>query len=167
MTFDARAVANYLLDYAEFRRRPVTHLALQKLIYFCHGWYLAKFNQPLIKEPVEAWGHGPVYRSVYQCLSKAKKEHITFRATRTDFSTGENKVVCANFDERTQKFMEDIFDLYSRFTASDLRRISHVDGGPWHQVWSASQDHPIAGMRIPNELIQQHFKHDTHDLTPQ
>lgn len=167
MSFDARAVANFLLDYAEFRHRPITHLSLQKILFFCHGWYLAKFDQPLIAEPVEAWAHGPVYRSVYKCFRAARKEYIKIRAEKTDFSTGRSEIVTADFDTQTRKFVQDIFDLYSQYKASDLRRLSHADGSPWHTIWTKAETRPVAGMRIPDEVTRTYYKTSTHSLLRQ
>ncbi len=43
----------------------VTPLALQKLLYYAQGVYLAKYNVPLFEEDCQAWVHGPVYETVY------------------------------------------------------------------------------------------------------
>ncbi len=43
----------------------VTPLALQKLLYYAQGIYLAKYNAPLFEEDCQAWVHGPVYETVY------------------------------------------------------------------------------------------------------
>ena len=38
----------------------ITHLKLQKLLYFCYGCYLARTGEELFAEPLEAWPKGPV-----------------------------------------------------------------------------------------------------------
>jgi uncharacterized phage-associated protein len=167
MGFDAREVANFLLDYAESHHRPITHLSLQKILFFCHGWYLARFDEPLISEPVEAWAHGPVYRSVYHCLKSSKNEYIKTRARKMDYSTGDCQVIAYNFDDDVGEFIQNIFDLYSRYKASDLRQMSHVKGGPWETIWSKAGSHPIAGMRIPDEITKVFYRTNTHSLIRQ
>ena len=56
----AAAVADYILAYAAERGVAVTHLKLQKLLYFCYGCYLARAGEELFAEPLEAWPKGPV-----------------------------------------------------------------------------------------------------------
>lgn len=56
----AAAVADYILAYAAERGVAVTHLKLQKLLYFCYGCYLARTGEELFAEPLEAWPKGPV-----------------------------------------------------------------------------------------------------------
>jgi uncharacterized phage-associated protein len=45
--------------------QEVTPLALQKLLYYAQGIYLAKYDAPLFEEDCQAWVHGPVYEQVY------------------------------------------------------------------------------------------------------
>jgi len=42
MAYDARGIANYLLDYADSKRQSVTTMSLLKILYFAHAWHLAK-----------------------------------------------------------------------------------------------------------------------------
>jgi uncharacterized phage-associated protein len=43
----------------------ITHLKLQKLVYYAQAWYLAMQARPLFDNAIEAWAHGPVCREVY------------------------------------------------------------------------------------------------------
>lgn len=165
MGYDPRAIANYMLDYADSRSRPVTHLALQKILYFCHGWYLAKFDRPLFSETAEAWSHGPVYKSVYRNFKEAKRNPILLRATALDYATGHKKTVRCELDETTAKFVENIFDAYSQYTALELRAMSHQSDGPWDRIWQKAKGGVVPGMRIPDELIRDCFLQGKTGLT--
>ena len=46
--YDARAVANFLLDLADERSVPLTQMSLLKILYFAHGWYLAIEKYPTL-----------------------------------------------------------------------------------------------------------------------
>ncbi|MDV3167148.1 MAG: Panacea domain-containing protein [Vigna little leaf phytoplasma] len=35
------------------------------MLYYAQGYYLAKYNQVLFEEPIEAWPYGPVISAVY------------------------------------------------------------------------------------------------------
>ena len=58
-------VANYIVAEAVKRKKPVTHLKLQKLLYYVVVKYLQTHNKPLIAENVVKWQYGPVVKSVY------------------------------------------------------------------------------------------------------
>lgn len=44
----------------------VTHLKVQKLLYYAQGWALVFFDAPLFDEKLEAWAHGPVAPNVWE-----------------------------------------------------------------------------------------------------
>ena len=33
----------------------LTHIAINKVMYYAHGWHLAKYDLPLIRQEFEAW----------------------------------------------------------------------------------------------------------------
>lgn len=167
MGYDPRGIANYLLDYADKKSRPVTHMALQKILYFCHGWFLAKHNKPLLSEPAEAWSHGPVYKSVYRSFKAAKRESISFRAKALNFGSGKSEIVVSPLDEEASQFIENIFDVYSQYTAAQLRNMTHEIDGPWHQVCEKAKGKAVPGMRIPDALIRHCFLEGKTGLTQQ
>lgn len=53
-------VVNTLLKFASENNHQITHLKLQKLLYFLYGEYLARTGKLLIEEHFEAWQYGPV-----------------------------------------------------------------------------------------------------------
>lgn len=63
--YKALDVANYIVWQAAERKNPVTHLKLQKLLYYVVAKYLQEYNEPLIDEPICKWQYGPVVKSVY------------------------------------------------------------------------------------------------------
>src|ERR1700736_6544090 len=76
-TYDARAVANYFLQRANAEGIPITPMAIQKLVYFAHGWMLAVYGRPLINQRIEAWEYGPVIRDLYQQFKRFGDLKIT------------------------------------------------------------------------------------------
>lgn len=65
---DAQLLADFILK----NFGPMSHLKLQKLLYYCEAYHLAYFDTPLVHQEFEAWVHGPVCRDVFsQLKSKA------------------------------------------------------------------------------------------------
>lgn len=58
-------VVEYLLSQCQ----DITHLSLQKALYYVQGFYKAFFRSFIFEEDCEAWVHGPVYRDIYRRYS--------------------------------------------------------------------------------------------------
>jgi uncharacterized phage-associated protein len=54
-------VAAYILK----KKKAVTAMKLQKLVYYAQAWSLVWDDKPLFKERIEAWANGPVCPSLY------------------------------------------------------------------------------------------------------
>ena len=54
----------------------ITHLKLQKLIYYARGISLGMYGKPLFLEKIEAWQHGPVVREVYNFYCPNGRKNI-------------------------------------------------------------------------------------------
>jgi uncharacterized phage-associated protein len=157
MAHDARAVANFLLDYADSKKKGVSAMTLLKIIYFAHGWHLARAGEPLVNNPVEAWRLGPVIRCVYESFRDYESSPIRSRASRFNPTTQAREIVTYSFTAGEQKFLGSIFEAYSRFTALELSDLTHEKGSPWDQVWNAPGGKVTPGMRISDEAIRAYF----------
>lgn len=153
MSLDARSVANYLLDRADDRGIPLTNLALNKILYFCHAWHLAKFGQPLLATRFEAWDHGPVVPSVYHQFKGNKERPINNRAMRIDLENGKDVVASTRIQVELAEFLESMLGFYGPRPGSVLRNMSHEPGAPWDVVRESGG----AGMFIPDSLIAEYF----------
>lgn len=162
---DARAIANFLLDYGDSRGRRVTLLPLLKIIYFAHGWHLAKFSAPLIQNEFEAWEFGPVVRVVYDALKGSRREPIQKRALRVDPITGIKSLVRYNLTGLEQAFLGEIFDLYSQIEPMKLSEMTHLPGSPWYCVWHAPKGTATPGMVIKNNEIKSYFRTSKFNLS--
>lgn len=67
----ALILANYILKYYG----PMSHLKLQKLLYYTEAYHLAYFECPVLNEEFEAWVHGPVCKPVYSSLKDSSILH--------------------------------------------------------------------------------------------
>ncbi len=133
--YDGRAIANFILDRCDQRQRIVTHLALQKLVYFCHAWSLVELQRPLIRHKFEAWEFGPVLPYLYREFKEFDRSPIIARATWIDPVDGSPRVIPYDLDGATHSLLSNVVDFYSRMRAGDLVALSHAEGGPWHAAW--------------------------------
>lgn len=72
-------VARFLifLKNNDHRGLSLSNLKLQKLLYYCQGYFLAMYNKPMFNDKIEAWKYGPVVRNVYNVYSEYGDLDIT------------------------------------------------------------------------------------------
>lgn len=158
---DARAISNFFYDRAHAIGLPITIMTLLKVVYFAHGWHLAKFGTPLVAQPFEAWKFGPVNRVIYEQFKGYGKRPLDKRAVSLDLLKGGFSETPYELDERLQRFLENVFDYYAKYHAFTLSELTHEKGGPWAQIWSRAQNRAVPGMLIPNNLILDWFQSAT------
>ena len=120
----AKEVARFLVHLAETGEEPdyLTHLRLQKLLYYVQGWSLALRNLPMFSERIEAWAHGPVVRELYSHFSSKGARAIK----SDDFS--EDGEFDLNPTERD--LTRATWDAMKDYSATSLRKMTH-DEAPW------------------------------------
>lgn len=157
--YDVRDIANFTLDYADERRLSLTNLALQKLLYFMHGWFFAIYEEPLVKNKFEAWKYGPVQRVIYEQFKGFRDGAIRgVRATYVNPENGEPTYRPYSIDPQHAELIREVLAKYERYTAGQLVEESHAEDGPWEYVWQQAEDAVYPGMKIPDALILDHFK---------
>ena len=57
-------VVNWFLAQSS-EEAPITHLAMQKLLYFVQCWSMALLGREMFSDDCQAWAHGAVYPKVY------------------------------------------------------------------------------------------------------
>jgi uncharacterized phage-associated protein len=155
--YDARAVANLLLEFGRVRGLPLTQIAILKILYFAHGWYLAVYDAPLIIQDFEAWKYGPVVKVVRDAFKSFSAEPITELATKIDILTGKQMPIEANITLDDENFIQSIFDAYHVYDVWELSGMTHEPGSPWDQLWNPSAPTGRLALRIRNEDIREYF----------
>jgi uncharacterized phage-associated protein len=99
----------------------VTHLKVQKLVYYAQGWALALLNEPLFSEDLQAWAHGPVAPSVWSRFRNKGYEALPEQS------------IYRRFSGDTLRLLEQINEKYGIFSAKRLERMTHQEG-PWREA---------------------------------
>jgi uncharacterized phage-associated protein len=156
--FDARIIANAVLDRADARGRAITNLDLQKIVYFLHGHFLKRHNKPLVDGEFEAWPYGPVHRVLYDAFKSYNDTPIEGRATAFDPIRRKTRDLPILEDNETVTLMDDVLDFYLELTTSFLVRLTHESGTPWSRTVEGAEKRVNAGMKIPDDLILNFFE---------
>lgn len=156
---DPRAVANYILDQCDIDGVVVTNITLQKLIYFCHAYYLLESGSPLVSGYFEAWQYGPVHPSVYRSFKKFGSSPILERATKYDPIANVSEEIAPLADARAKKIVRSVLARFGGMTAGQLVDLTHAPKGPWHFVVENAKTSANIGLRIKDDVTIERFKH--------
>lgn len=138
----ARAVAQYLLRKGALDNNTLTPMQLLKLVYIAHGWMLGLYSRPLINEQVEAWQYGPVIRDLYNAIKH-------YRSAPVESIEAPEEV----FDGLETALLDQVYNLYGRFTGPQLSTLTHAADTPWDLTWRHHGKNSV----ISNDLIEEHY----------
>jgi uncharacterized phage-associated protein len=115
-------VARYLVDLAAAESEPdyLSHLRLQKLLYYVQGWSLALRHKPMFSSRIEAWAHGPVVRDLYPKFAGHGMKSLTPE------DVGEAK----SLTKEDRRFIAEVWEVYKDYSATSLRNMTHNEP-PW------------------------------------
>lgn len=158
--YDARSVANLLLDVAQerFGRPAITNLALQKLLYFAHGHFLVRTSKPLVTGSFEAWTYGPVHPAIYREFKNAGAEPIAMRAIARDVMTGSLLKLPRIQDDEAEAQIGFVVEAYGCLSAGRLVEISHAERGPWWTTVNKAKTSVALGLRISDSVTKECFR---------
>lgn len=157
--YDARAIANLILDEAGRRGWKITNLALQKLLYFAHGIHLTKTKRPLVSGYFEAWQYGPVHPAVYRAFKPSGAAPIVNRAIAKDPLTGKIRDLPTPRDMAVIDLVSDVMRSYGHLPSGRLVDLSHAPKSPWSVIVDKARTDVAFGMRIPDDVIIDRFRH--------
>lgn len=140
-------IANRFIDLATQNGRQLTHMQVQKLVYFAHALALVTLNNPLIRESFQAYPFGPVETTLYEALRGYGARPITTQILIQQ----EEHPLEANEDY----IIRQIYDQYAGFDAYQLSDMTHVPGGPWESAWNMAHF-----SIIPNDYIRRFYSQE-------
>jgi len=146
----ASDIARYLLYLAaQEPEESVTHLRLQKLLYYVQGWHLAIRQEPAFDSRVEAWVNGPVVRDVWLTFKEQGRRPIDLSEEGKDSES---------LDEDLKGFIRSIWQHYGRFSDSELYRKTHNET-PWLETLGDRPADEIGQDEIDQELMKSYFEY--------
>ncbi|KGE17548.1 Panacea domain-containing protein [Paenibacillus wynnii] len=142
-------VAKYILSIT-----PLTHLKLQKLLYYAYAEYLLATGEKLFKDPIVAFKYGPVVEDVFYQFRHNGSSQIDYKEDEVFFIhtkkappsfvriiSSDNGLIAAAFVLKTWK-------RYIDFTAKELVEKTHKRGGPWDRVYKSGTNQVISDDHI-------------------
>ena len=149
MNMSVHAIADYfILKVDREAGDNITHLKLQKLIYYAQAWYLAMFDKALFNNKIEAWLHGPVCREIYERFRNRSWNPIPASAIISASSA---------IDDETQAFLDEIWEIYGQYSATKLEKMTHEEA-PWLEARNGIQPGNPSQTLIHEKSMRDYYK---------
>lgn len=115
-------VANYFLAKEDENvfSEPMTHLKLQKLVYYAQAFHLAEYGESLFPEAFEAWAHGPVSPTLYAAFKTYGYNPIPIKP----------KINLSIFPNYIRETLDRVWEKFGHLTAKQLEHMTHQEY-PW------------------------------------
>ncbi len=142
-------VAKYFLVLAgsgeEDAGESMTHLKLQKLLYYVQGFHIALNNGAgLFADPLRAWKHGPVVTGVWDTYKVHGSAPIPIPDDfQSDSLTGQEK-----------ELLNDVWNTYGQFSAWKLRDMTHAEP-PWNIAYRQGENTVITETSLNEYFVTQ------------
>ena len=135
-------IVQYVLNKGE----DITHLTIQKALYYIQGFYYAFYHDYLIKEDCEAWVHGPVFRSIY------------YRYLGYSYDTIEKPNVFADgiFNDMEKVLIDSVIRYICCYSGKVLEAFTHREA-PWRSARNGLPAGASSTRIIPKDEIGSYF----------
>lgn len=148
------AVANTFIDrYGQ--NGGLSHMKLQKLVYYCHGWWLSHYDRPFLNERPEVWKFGPVFGGLYRELNGFGWQSISAPQAPTFYNAPPLVE-----DQNVGALIDWVWSRYGGYDAIELSEKTHSPGTPWRLI---AEQHDFVVPRhtqIPDDLVKQCFRQE-------
>ena len=147
--FNANEVALWILTEAKKQHIFMTHMKLQKLLYYAQAYSIGITGKPLFHNSIMAWQHGPVVPDVYHSFSKFGNSLIH---NVQDVSAPEP------FDTLIAALVRD----KGHLSAHQLRSMTHNED-TWRRAWNNTTSHKISDSMMADCFSHYFWTSDEED----
>lgn len=148
LKLDVFLLADYVVSRGQPKtKRAVTHLKLQKLVYYAQAYVIVFTGKSLLAEPIQAWRHGPVCPKLYERF-KCSSFHELEPSTNSDELRAR---LLAVVNEDTLAVIDDVLEVYGEYAGSELETMIRQES-PWINAMARGRNSEI----LPEE-IQKFF----------
>ncbi|SFK02727.1 Panacea domain-containing protein [Methylophaga sulfidovorans] len=144
---DPATISSALLQKASERNLSVSNLKLQKLAYYCQGYYLATTGEPMFSDRIEAWDHGPVVPSLYHTYKIYGSTYIP--------SSNHQHVELATLPKMVIDIIDFVLDKWGNKGAWFLRNQTHQEA-PWREHYNEETEQ-VDGDEITHDQMRSFF----------
>lgn len=150
-SIEVATLSGYILKYFG----PMSHLKLQKLLYYCQAYHLAYFEKPLFEDDFQAWVHGPVCRSIYDTLKGKSVLYSDVDYSKYDFDYKNDLKDLISSDQF--ELVNDVLDSLANWTGMELESATHKET-PWIEARAGYSLGDICDVNISKKTMLNYYK---------
>lgn len=132
-------VAAYIIQ----KKKKVTAMKLQKLVYYSQAWSLVWDEKPLFGEKTEAWSNGPVVRELYD-------------AHRGQYYVHDLPGNPDNLDIESKETIDIVFNYYGDKSSQYLSDLTHMEE-PWKEARKGLADSERSNQEITMASMEEFY----------
>lgn len=125
-----RLDSEVLAEYIAKRIGAVSHLKLQKLLYYVQAYHLAYFDQKIVNDPFEAWAHGPVSRKIYDALKDRAKLYTEVEYKQLPGEADPEDLMKKQLTKEQLELVDDVLSEFGPLSGLQLENLTHEES-PW------------------------------------
>ncbi len=125
-TVDSALLSEYILQ----NFGDMSHLKLQKLLYYAQAYHLAYFKNPLIEDDFEAWVHGPVSRKVFDLLKDKSLLYVDLKYVPEEDTQSPAEYLHSNLTKEQIDWVNYVLGEFSSLSGPELEALTHSEA-PW------------------------------------
>lgn len=133
-------IARYIINYSIDLQKPISHLKLQKILFYIQAAFLVEKDTPAFCEEIVNWTYGPVVPEVYNSFKQYGYQDIYDKILSTsemvldpetlDISFDETPFNDAIIEEDSKLIIKNIVTVYKEDSAIKMMKKTHQED-PW------------------------------------
>ena len=145
---DIFALCNWILNNYDYENmgEKITHLKLQKLLYYYQGLSCAIYDKPIFMNTIEAWVHGPVVKEVYDKYKIHGYDPIPLPNEKVELN-----------NSSLEPLFKSILRHYGELSAKQLENLTHKEKNKKNARKGLSEE-DRGNIKIKLEDIKSYFK---------
>jgi uncharacterized phage-associated protein len=160
--YDVKTISSYFIDKAnkieidEWVFEWISHLKLQKILYFSQAIFMAVKWTPAFIEKIYAWKYWPVVKEIYDEYSKNRKMWNRLLSQNEILDNDFNNIITLE----DKKILFNVWAEFWQFSANQLVNITHKHS-PWKNAYKELQEiwwkESWISIEITTEVLKNYY----------
>lgn len=150
---DSQILAEYIL----FKYGPMSHLKLQKLLYYVQALHLAYFDKEVIEDDFEAWVHGPVSRKVFNNIRDYSLLYDEMAYVQNEYEQTPDVLMRSTLTEEQIELIDEVLQEYSPLSSLKLEALTHAES-PWINARTGYSAGDRCNVIIRKDIMKDFYK---------